>query len=316
MNKSILFLLMSDGISHQKMGMDQVIALRKLGVKVGCYYPKRNIYEIIDNPDYIFVLKSRISDKMALKYKANGSKIVFLGSDERYSKERMNIYDFILTISLNWQKEFQKDYPNIPCYLMKEEYAYNMTKIHKPNSFRIITMGYAQCLKLYLKPILDSIKSKYHDNIHILSNWNENKEADNIFKEFHQDNFDINLSKMLDKGFDKNRIQQYNRYDVGLVGSWSVHRPSNRLKSLIYAGLPVVALNTPNHTNVWFNGIEPMVIKVKNNDWVGALNSLSDYKERQKITDYNYKLVKENGGLDKAGIAILEAIKKFESRSK
>lgn len=312
MNKKFQFLLLGDGISHQKMGTDQVTALRRLGYNVACYFPKKGFNELIENPDYVLVLKPRIQRDLVKHYKDKGSKLAFLVSDERFPKEHMKLYDFFLSISLDWQEEFQKEYPDKPCYLMKEEYDYCMRKVHKENSFKIVTIGYAQCLKRYLKPILDQIKIEYKNNIYIVSNWGDDKEADKMFSEFHQDNYEVPINKMCRGNFDKWRIEQYNQYDVGIVGVLDKKRPSNRVKSLLYAGLPVVAVSTKNHNNLWFNNANPTILKIKNNTWTEQLKRLENIGIRQSITDYNYVLTQINGGLDKAGEAIIEAINKFE----
>ena len=318
MDKKIQFLLLSDGISHQKMGLDQVKALRQLGCNVACYFPKRKINELIENPDYVLVLKPNATNSYELikKFKDKGCKIGFMVSDERYSSEMMKLFDFFLSISLDWQEDFLKKYPDKPCYLMKEEYDIHLRKIHKPDSFRIVTMGYAQCLKFYLKPILEQLKDKYKNNIHILTNWKDVPEVYNFCEGFNRDKFDISIDNMMDDDFDKSRITQYNRYDVGLVGLFDIKRPSNRLKSLMYAGLPIVTIKTKNHSNVWFNEASPTIIYVKNNDWRSAIDSLRDYNRRQAITDHNYFLVQRNGGLEKAGEAILKAIERYEKEFK
>jgi len=309
----ILFLLLSSGPSHILEGIHPVKGLKKLGINATMNYPALGIKPGFDDPDYVFCLKPRESDELILRYKRQGAKIALIMDDETLPVERMKIYDFLVTASISGQKYFQKIYSQ-PCYLFKEEWDYFISEKRHVDTENptCVTMGFHENLKKHLTDIIiREIKSVYQDFTAITNNsaiarqWCKDFRIE--YKEFPKSSIPSEYSKTI--------IDLLSTFDVGIITqyAWNIGRSSNRLKAMLYAGLPVIAMNTENHANVWFNNAGEKVFLVKKpEDWKNFLIELKSKEKRQEITDYNLDLVRKNGGVIKSAESFLEAIQDFE----
>ena len=117
--------------------------------------------------------------------------------------------------------------------------------------------GYKECLSHYLRPVLDVIDTVKYD-ITVISNWDNQAKYNDMFHDVNKVKYKADLSKMCDEDFDKQIIKQYNKYDVGLVmqNPNGLLRPPTRLKGLLYAGLPCIAINSHSHNNIWFEDVK------------------------------------------------------------
>lgn len=301
--------LLFEGASAKLDGLNIARGWQKLGYNVHWWFPRLGRGDLISNPEYVFTVKPR-EDDLLIKFKNQGAKIVQILEDETLVPERRKIYDFLVSSSYGWKRAAERDYPNIPCYLVRDEQDYYTTKTHSPNSFKIVTAGHMENLKTHFD-ILPILNQKYSD-ITIVSNWIDRDTFPNAQFEKWVPRFDY-----FDENHDTIMTEQFKKYDVAVVTqySYSLSRNSSRLRTFIYAGLPVVAIDSDNHRDLWLNGEDVKVFLVKKeSDWLDYLKVLEDYKTRQEIVDYNYEKVKRWGGLEQAALTFVRAIEQYEGR--
>jgi len=304
----IQFLLLSDGPSHKLLGLNVVKGLNKLGIETKYYFPNRNNGEMLYDPDYVFCLKPRKdSNDLISRYYKGKSKIALIINDEFLEKEKRDAYDFYVSPSIDW-KEIYNDKP---CYLVKEEFDFFQTKKHN-DSFNIVTFGFKENLIHHLPQVISKINEKI--NLTIISNFSH----DYILpKEFNKCNlvWTNYVGDFFNKMYDKRLIENFKNYDVGLITQYeNSGRTSNRLKALMYAGLPVVTVNNKNHEDLWFNKEKTIKQFINNNnEWIESILELKEKKKRQDITDFNYEEIKKNAGIVNSAKSFLKAIKDFEN---
>lgn len=123
----IQFLLLSDGVSHKLLGINVVRGLQQLGIEADYYFPNRGNDRLMENPDYVFVLKPNSIHVELIKSFGN-STICLIINDQMVSNDILPYIDFYVSPSINWQTRHS------PCYLVKEEFDYYTAKVHTPNS--------------------------------------------------------------------------------------------------------------------------------------------------------------------------------------
>lgn len=301
--------LLFEGASAKLDGLNIARGWQKLGYNVHWWFPRLGRGNLLERPEYVFTVKPR-EDDLLLKFKSQGAKIVQILEDETLVPDRRKIYDFLVSSSYGWKASAALDYPNIPCYLVRDEQDYYTTKVHTPDSFRIVTAGHMENLKCHFN-ILPILGQRYLD-VTIVSNWIDRDV-------FPYANFEKWVPKFdyFDEQHDTIMTEQFKKYDVAVVTQYAsrLSRNSSRLRTFIYAGLPVVAIDSENHRDLWLNGEDVKVSLVKKEtDWLDHLKALEDYKVRQEIADYNYEKVKKWGGIEQAALTFVKAIEQYEGR--
>lgn len=309
----IQFLLLGDGASHKFLGITPVKGLQELGIDVEYYFRSRNSGKILNDPDYVFVLKPNPND-IKQPGIAFGKHIALIISDQRQPIEFERTFDFFVTCSQSWQKEYQLRHPDKPCYLIKEEYDYYTTKIHKPqDKLKVVTMGYSINLLAHFIPAIEQIK-KVTDDITIVASTNE-PEFEKHGCKFVQ--FQPHSSRFMEDCWDKIAVKQFNQYDVGIITAYKTcGRPSTRGKAFMYAGLPIIAPNVIEYQDIWFNDRNTNGLLLYNNltGIAANLRKLQKSSIRQDISNYNTYRIESQFGAKKAGESFLGAIKKYEAR--
>ena len=322
---NVQFLLLSDGASAKYLGINPVRGLQNLGINAEYYFRSRNTGVILPTPDYVFFLKPNlkdltVGDGVQFTHTTNNSpKFVLIVNDQRLPIESEMVYDFFVSPSLDWQREYIKRHPNKPCYLINEEIDYHTTKIHKPSKeLKVVTTGYAVNLIQHFLPIVPMIKEVTKD-ITVVTNGkaNELEMLENAGCKIVP--FLPHYTRMLEENYDRLMVEQFMSYDVGVITQYGntrgSGRTSNRVKLLNYAGLPVVCTNSANHRDLWFNGEHNRNLKVVEKiDWVTHLVYLQNVKRRQLISNFNSVAIKRCGGIIKSAKSFLEAIKQYEKR--
>ena len=321
MNSSIQFLICQDGASAKYLGINPVKGLQRLDINAEYWFMSRNTGEIHLVPDYVFCLKPNTDnlsgcghwEQYMYNCRQRGGKLILIINDQRLPIGIEKIFDFFVSPSLDWQKEYQKRHSNKPCYLINEEIDYYTTKIHKPSKeLKIVTTGYSINLIKHFLPIVPMIKEVTND-ITVITNSDFDRFANvgcNV------KTFIPHYSQMLNEDYDKLMVEQFKDYDVGIVTQYNygIGRTSNRVKLLNYAGLPVVCTNSANHRDLWFTGETNRNLKViEEIDWITHLVYLQNYKRRQCISNYHSGLQSQNAGIIKSGKSFLEAIKQYEN---
>jgi len=302
MTISIQFLLLSDGPSHKLLGINPSIGLRKLGINSEFWFQNRQTGKLIESPNYVFCLKPRDNDELALSYKQKNSKIVLILNDEQLPKHRTDIYDFVVSPSKTWKRLWEQN-SRVPCYLIKEEFDYFTTKKHCDEELKIVTVGYSENLKRHLK-FIEKITANFDFTIVSEKRIPEFRNAS--FRQFRP-----NYNFYFDKNYDKEVVEQFSDFNLGIVTQDESGRTSNRLKLLLYSGLPVICSRTENFEDLWFNETE-MKLEFFSESVVDTIRLFSDYKKRQEITDFNYLKIRENAGLESSAKSFVEAIDLFE----
>lgn len=308
MKPIIQFMLLGDGASHKYLGINPVYGLQKLGIDAEYYFRNRNSGVILPNPDYTFYLKPNNND---FNIKGSDTKVLII-NDQRLPLGFESLFDFFVSPSLDWQKEYQNRHPEIPCYLIQEEINYCTTKIHKDTKeLKLVTTGYSVNLIEHFLPIVPLLK-KVTNNITVITNTDFD-----IFKKAgcNVRTFQPHYTKMFDSNYDQIMVEQFKEYDVGIVTQYEKSgRTSNRAKLLNYAGLPVICNSSANHQDIWFNGEYNMNCYVNClSDWEEHLRFLRDIKMRQVCVDYNSILIKHNSGSIQSAKSFLGAIKQYEN---
>jgi hypothetical protein len=321
---------MAEGASAKLDGMNLARGMRRLGYNVNYWfhvkYPKLFVEHfsklhpevkgdirgtLHDNPEYVFTVKP-MNDELLIKFKNQGAKIIYIVEDETLSPERRSLYDFIVSSSYGWKKSAMVQFPGLPCYIIRDEQDYYTTKIHIPNSFKIVTTGHMENLKHHFN-ILPVLEQKYQD-ITIVSNWIDRT----VFPTTKFDNWVPPLD-YFSETHDTTMTEQFKKYDVGISTQYPYGLDSNssRLRMLMYAGLPVIAVDSLVHQDIWCNGEETKVLLVKKeSDWLDHLKTLEDYKVRQEIVNYNYGKIKKFAGIEQAALTFVRAIEQYEQEGK
>lgn len=320
-NLSIQFLLFSDGASHKFLGINPVEGLKKLGIDAEYLFYTRKQGVLQADPDYIFVLKPKVEDLILGKkspiipylYKTTyrGAKMALIVSDQRLPIEIEKRFDFFVTCSQSWQREYQLRHPDKPCYLIKEEYNYYTMKEHTPSKkLKVVTMGYSVNLVKHFIPAVKEIK-KVTDDITIVGNPNKP-----IFAEYgcKFEPFKPHSAYFMEETWDKIAINQFTKYDVGVITQYNNSgRTSTRGKAIMYAGLPLIAPNVIEYRDLWFNGVVTNIMLYDNlNEIYTCLKTLADESIRNWIvTDNQYK-IEVNSGIINSAKSFLEGIKSYE----
>ncbi len=316
MNKSIQFLLLNDGASHKLLGINPIRGLQKLGVNADYYFRSRNTGKIFNDPDYVFFLKPNLDDFCddgANKYlRTLGVTFALIVNDQRLPIKIEKNFDFFVSPSLDWKEEYRKRHPGKHCYLIKEEWDYFTEKIdhRQTDKLKVVTMGYSTNLAEHFIPAIDEIK-KVTNDITIITDTNLPifEEKGCKFKKFQP-----HYTRFFDDNYDKILIEQFKEYDVGIVTQNKLGRTSNRVKALMYAGLPVIAINSSNHADLWFDYEKETDILLYH-DITGIpyyLNGLKNEDLRRDISDFNTYQLEENAGIVKSAESFLEAIRRYE----
>jgi len=299
----IQFLLLSDGPSHKLLGINVVNGLKRLGIEAEYFFSNRKAGQLLKSPAYVFCLKPRDDDFLVAEFKKRGSKVALILNDEQLPYNRSSIYDFAVSPSIVWKRMWESKHEK-PCYLIKEEFDYYFLKKHQEESIRVVTVGYSENLKKHLMYV-PTLAMNFDFTIVSERQVPEFKNAK--FKKFQPD-----ASYYFEKDYDKMVIEQFREFNVGIITQDSSGSTSNRLKSLLYAGLPVICSRTENHSDLWFNQTE-MKIDYFSSSIVDIVNSLGDFQKRQEIVDFNYSKISRYGGIEASGKSFLEAIEMFEN---
>jgi hypothetical protein len=299
----IQFLLFSDGASHKLLGINPVRGLCNLGIQTELFWVKYSKGKLIEKPDYVFCLKPRDSDELALDYKKRGSKICLIINDEYLEPNRLSPYDFAVSPSIKWSTI----YP-LKTFLINEEFDYCQRKYHKPGR-RLVTFGYKENLINHLTLVLPFLIDQ---DLTIISNFEDNFLLPEIFYKFNLKKFCVPLDMMNFK-YDEELIRQFEEYDIGVITQYDdLGRTTNRIKALLYAGLPVITcLN--NNENLWFNKDKIKLYLVRKNEWKSRILELEDHNLRQEIENYNFSIICKNYGIEKSARSFLNAIEQYES---
>lgn len=304
------FLLLNDGASHHVLGTLIVKGLRKLGVESYCYYPSQKIIELCDKPDYVFCLKPSDKDEeLILKFKCKGSKVVWIASDMWLNPDKLKIYDFFVSSSIDWLNWGKQENPNFRGYMVKDEWDYYTYKKHTEKTLNCVTMGYMENLNKNFYPLLPYIRP-FVDTITVISGG----ELELFIKKYPDLKFQHFLNpKFGDADFDKKVIEQFSVFDVGIVVANHSSRSSNRTKAMMYSGIPIVATMTNNHKDLWFNQSgEKILLVEKEEDWKEKLSYLRNPVNRQMIVDHNLPLIKRESGAIEMAKTFLKAIESYE----
>jgi len=297
----IQFLLFSEGSSHKLLGLNVVKGLKSLGIRTEFFWPKTKIGSLLDNPDYVFCLKPSENDDLVKFFKKKGSKLCLVVNDQKISKERQIVYDFAVASSIESLSTYDLD-----TFLVKEEFDYCEQKQHN-SSFKIVTTGYKENLVNHLPEVLKQLEGL---DITIISNFEESYELPKIFYKFKMKN--ILVPSIFNCDYDKILIKQFSEYDVGFVTQYKFcGRSSNRLKELLYAGLPVVTNFENNYEKIWFNKYK-VILRQVSEDWKQKILELNDVCIRQDISDENFDVIKNNYGYESSAKSFLRAISLFE----
>lgn len=298
----IQFILYSDGPSHKYLGINPVLGLKKLYYNAEFFWVKKNCGILIDKPDYVFCLKPRENDELILQLKSKGAKICLIANDELISNERIQFFDFVVSPSIGWLKTYKK-----PTFLIKEEFNYHQIKTHI-DSFKLVTFGFKENLVKHLTSVLEKLKNY---DITIVSNFDDKKSLPKIFYEFNLvkfKNYDY-----FDPEFDMKIIRQFEDYDVGLITQYkSSGRTTNRIKILLYSGLPVIT-NQDEIEQLWFDNNKIFLNCVYQEMWIDEIEKLKDKKIRQSITNNNFNIIEKCYNIEQTAKSFLDAIKKFEN---
>lgn len=333
--KTPIQFILSEGASAKLDGLNLCRGLQNLGYNAHYWFhvpPNQDVFEknfrdiykeewlklkgkLLERPEYVFTVKPR-NDELLIKFKNQGAKLVYIFEDETLLPERRKIYDFVVSSSFSWKRTAELGFAGLPCYLIRDEQDYYTTKAHvpsmysiNPHSLRIVTAGHMECLKHHFN-ILPILRQRYRD-ITIVSNWIDKEIFPDVQFEKWVPKFDY-----FNKDHDRIMTEQFLKYDVAVVTQFpaGLDRNSSRLRTFIYAGLPVVAIDSENHRDLWLNGDAPKIFLVKEeSDWLDYLAVLEDYKTRQEVVNYNYEKVKKYAGIEKAALTFIEAIKQYEN---
>lgn len=309
-------LLMSDGISHRLLGMGPYYALKDMGVDAGAYFPARGLGAIDPSADVTFVLKPSAADVAQIRANVRGA-LALIINDMRLDPAVERAFDFFVSPSVGWRDEYLARHPDKPCYLVREELNHWQPKAHAAGPLRIVAHGYHQNMVHHLAPILPAILAA-HPDVTIIGNFGGAEDA-GLPECFRACNLvpSIHHRAFVDPDFDEPFIRQFEHYDVGIVTQYrGAARTSNRVKALMYAGLPVVASRNGSHDDLWFGRYGEIVHQAETvEDWLSALDGLRNPANRQRIADHNLSVVSQQGGHVRSAGDFLAAIEAFRSRS-
>lgn len=308
--------LLFDGPSAKLDGLNIARGWQNLGYNVKWYFPRLLKGEMHAKPEYVFTVKPR-EDELLLKWKSQGAKLVYIFEDETLVPERRKMYDFVVASSFGWKRTAEQDFFGAPCYLVRDEQDYYTTKIHTPtvpnpatlrNNLRIVTAGHMVNLKQHFNIL--SILEQVYTNITLVSPDIDRDTFPTVNFEKWTPRFDY-----FDGNHDRLMTEQFLKYDVAVVTQYGWgDRNSSRLRTFIYAGLPVVAVDSENHRDLWLNGDSAKIFLVKEKrDWLEYLGVLEDHRVRQAIADYNYEKVKQYAGIEKAAMTFIKAVEQYEN---
>lgn len=306
----IQFILCGDGASHKFLGITPYFGMKKLGIETEYVWYSRKIGSLLENPDYIFVLKPNVEQINAICKRYPLIPKCLIISDQRLDKEIEHKFQFFVTCSQSWQKEYQAKHEGKPCYLIKEEYDYCMQKNHEDSQqLKVVTMGYSNNLTEHFLDAIEQIK-KVTNDITIVSGVNEPE-----FKECKFEKFKPNSDYFLKPEWDRIAVSQFNKFDIGIITQYkNSGRPSTRGKAFLYAGLPIIAPNVKEYRNIWNNKSIILNSLYDNIEEISLrLEGLKDKTIRQVISDSNYKVIKENSGAIKSAESFLKGIQDYEN---